>query len=92
MCLELAGITCRKDGFHGPLGGACSSGGCCQALGLELTLPPCSPQENGAESQSVSESPPSPAAPAVSPCSSESRSQVGLGVLGEAVPGKQDLG
>ncbi|KAL9833486.1 Na(+)/H(+) exchange regulatory cofactor NHE-RF1 isoform 1-T1 [Geothlypis trichas] len=32
-------------------------------------------KENGAESQSVSESPPSPAAPAVSPCSSESRSQ-----------------
>ncbi|KAL9833487.1 Na(+)/H(+) exchange regulatory cofactor NHE-RF1 isoform 2-T2 [Geothlypis trichas] len=34
-------------------------------------------KENGAESQSVSESPPSPAAPAVSPCSSESRSQEG---------------
>ncbi|NXB84552.1 NHRF1 protein, partial [Vidua chalybeata] len=47
------------------------------APGLELTLPPCSPQENGGEprSHSVSESPSSPAPLAVSPNSSETHSE-----------------
>lgn len=73
-----------EDGFHGPLGGTCNPGGCSQAAGLELTLPPCSPQENGGElrSNSVSESPSSPAPLAVSPSSSETHSEVGLGMPG----------
>lgn len=62
--------------------------------GLEFTLPPCSPQENGGEprSHSVSESPDSPTALAVSPNSSETHGEVGLGMLGGGAGWKADLG
>lgn len=88
----MQGITRGEDGFHCNLGGTCNSGSCSEAPELELTLPPCSPQENGGEprSNSVSESPSSPAPLAASSSSSETHSEVGLRMLGKA--GEWDLG
>lgn len=78
---------CGEDGFCGLQGRTRRSGGRSQTPGLEPSHSrsvPAPPQENGGEprSNSVSESPSSPGPLAVSPDAGETRSEVGLGVLG----------